>query len=225
MKNTAPITEIFGSVQGEGIFLGCPQVFVRFYGCNLSCDYCDTKQKRSRKKNISVKELLKTIKSVSNGMKIVSLTGGEPLLHADFLLKCLPVLKRDGYNVYLETNGTLPGELRRLIKQIDIVSMDIKLPSACGRSLWALQSEFLGICKDKAFVKIVLTDQTDRGEFEQAVGIVKNHGVSIVLQPATTSGKIKPPKPSKLLSYLDYSLRFIADVRVIPQTHRILGLR
>ena len=82
----APITEIFSSIQGEGIFLGQKQIFIRFHGCNINCNYCDEKEKKYFL-NLSVKEAINKIESL-NGHKrknlfFVSITGGEPLLYAD----------------------------------------------------------------------------------------------------------------------------------------------
>lgn len=90
----ARISDIFASMQGEGVYLGEEQCFVRFYDCGLKCDYCDTKPTTFKEYNVD--NLLDTIKQEIGPRKIktVSITGGEPLLQRDFLLDFLPQLKK-----------------------------------------------------------------------------------------------------------------------------------
>jgi len=92
----AKIAEIFKSIQGEGIYQGESQVFVRFFGCNLNCQFCDTKLTSYRE--LTLDELLGQINSFSDYHSI-SLTGGEPLLQAYFLEKLAEQLKLDGKTI------------------------------------------------------------------------------------------------------------------------------
>ena len=140
----ARIAEVFDSVQGEGIYLGEKQLFVRFFGCNLSCKFCDTKLHRFLE--YEPDELLEEIKLYGNGFHSISLTGGEPLLQNDFLKEIVRMTRDHGYRNYLETNGTLHSELKGIIDYLDIVAMDVKLPSStawasfggCIISFWRL---------------------------------------------------------------------------------------
>ena len=170
----APVNEIFASLQGEGLYAGQKQVFVRFAGCNLRCDYCDTPQSwvlSEKQAFLSVEQIIAQIgKKAQGGLKglTVSLTGGEPLLYPEFIAELCKELKRAKAIVYLETNATLPEFLQSLLKNIDIISADIKLPSACGAPYWGEHKRFLSIGKTKAFVKIVLTDKTKPAEISKA---------------------------------------------------------
>ena len=86
-KVEAEITDIFSSVQGEGIFVGAKQVFVRFKRCNMNCVFCD-EQRDADPRLFTTETLMGAISSIeeSKGMHhSVSLTGGEPLMYADFL--------------------------------------------------------------------------------------------------------------------------------------------
>ncbi|MFH0877376.1 MAG: 7-carboxy-7-deazaguanine synthase QueE, partial [Candidatus Omnitrophota bacterium] len=148
----AKIAEIFESVQGEGIYAGEKQVFVRFFGCNLTCGFCDTPL--TTFKEYSVAELKEEIATFT-GYYALSLTGGEPLLQADFLKDFLGQIRGLDAKIYLETNGTLAGELSKIVDLVDIIAMDFKLPSFCGQEYWVEHEEFLKSVKAKdVFVKV-----------------------------------------------------------------------
>lgn len=112
------ITEVFASVQGEGIDTGLPANFIRLSGCNLDCSFCDTDH--SRKKVMTEKEI---IKQINKNIQLVVITGGEPLLQD--LRPLVNALRVKGHRVCLETNGTLP--LPTELYGIDI-SMSPKKP-------------------------------------------------------------------------------------------------
>lgn len=95
------INEIFYSLQGEGRWAGTPCVFVRLSGCNLRCDFCDTKHQTS--KEYSDGEILREIQKYMPCKHIV-LTGGEPTLQN--LDPLIDLLLDNGYYIAIETNGT-----------------------------------------------------------------------------------------------------------------------
>ena len=105
----AQIAEIFDSVQGEGIYLGERHIFVRFFGCNLKCKFCDTQLVRFSE--YEPLALLSEIKKFQRPAGIISYTGGEPLVQKDFLKEMLPLARENNFRNYLETNGTLPEAL------------------------------------------------------------------------------------------------------------------
>jgi 7-carboxy-7-deazaguanine synthase len=94
------INEIFYSLQGEGLFSGTPCVFVRFAGCNLNCEFCDTSHKYFTE--YTSEELVREVEKYPT--KHVVLTGGEPTLQItqEFML----ALKECGKIIHVETNGT-----------------------------------------------------------------------------------------------------------------------
>jgi len=125
-EKTIKINEIFYSIQGEGIQMGIPTVFVRTQGCNLDCSWCDTIYAMDFKngKDMKISEIVKKVKRYST--KYVCVTGGEPLLQENVKFLISRLLKI-GYNVSLETNCsvTLSGLPKNLF-----VSMDVKCPSS-----------------------------------------------------------------------------------------------
>ena len=106
------VVEIFNSIEGEGIRAGLPCTFIRLYGCNLHCSYCDSRYACEGSEYIvmSIQEILDSVSQW--GCKLITVTGGEPLMHSgiDELLMRLHEL---GYKVNVETNGsqvpTVPG--------------------------------------------------------------------------------------------------------------------
>jgi 7-carboxy-7-deazaguanine synthase len=99
------INEIFYSVQGEGRWIGYPSIFVRASGCNLRCPWCDSKYALEEGKDIPIQNIMKRISGYP--AKRVTITGGEPTLQEEELVKLLRVLRRRKYSTQIETNGTI----------------------------------------------------------------------------------------------------------------------
>src|SRR3989338_9313983 len=229
------ISEIFSSLQGEGPYLGVRQIFVRFGRCNMHCGYCDELEKM-KEWNFSVYPLEKLIGEVDQfeaekgTHHSVSLTGGEPLFYTSFLGSFLPKLKEKGLSVYLETNGTLPRELAQVIKWCDIIAMDIKPASSTGDRAFLKEHEaFLKVAIQKElFVKVVITPDTLALEIGECVDLVAgvNPKIPFIFQPLSEPFGIN----SQSLALIEKELFEIAkqkllDVRVIPQMHKIWGVR
>ena len=102
VKNTIyNINEIFYSIQGEGAFTGTSAVFVRFAGCNMGCNFCDSKFAKAVNLRLTAKQILQTISKYPT--KTVTLTGGEPL--EQDILPLFSVLSKKRYNIHIESNG------------------------------------------------------------------------------------------------------------------------
>lgn len=98
---TYPIVEIFHSVQGEAFHAGVPHVFIRFGTCNLRCEWCDTDFMTFT--SMTALDILGNV--MEYDCKRIIFTGGEPMLHDLWPLHRL--LKARGYNLSVETNGTI----------------------------------------------------------------------------------------------------------------------
>lgn len=219
------ITEVFDSIQGEGLYLGKKQIFVRFFGCNLSCRFCDTKL--SRFKEYEPQELFAEIKKYRNGFHSISFTGGEPLLQQDFLKEVLRLSRGEGYKNYLETNGTLSGELKEVIDYLDIVAMDVKLPSSAGMGyLWGFHRRFLKTAAQKeVFLKAVICQSTTQEDLKEALALIKdiNRDAVLVLQP--NSYENQAALAEKLKNFEDICRKENVSARIIPQMHKVKGLK
>ncbi len=249
--NSAFLFEIFPSVQGEGPWIGERHIFVRFSGCDLRCCYCDTPDSVQVGPDDSSPKFCRIrtatganeYEQVPNPVSVadltnycarfiipgpshptISLTGGEPLLHASFLAAWLPTV-RDTFRIYLETNGIHVAAMRELRDLVDVVSMDFKLPSAARlRPFWEEHKQFLSEVKGKSvYVKAVVTNDTTGADVITAAKIIAGSGqrVPLVLQPA--SGRYAPAS-ALLLEFQDAALALVEDVRVIPQAHKILNV-
>jgi 7-cyano-7-deazaguanosine (preQ0) biosynthesis protein QueE len=225
----ANVIEIFRSIQGEGKYVGVPQVFVRFAGCNLSCPWCDTAFARdvTAGETYSCDELWKEVEPLAQGVHSVSLTGGEPLMQKDFLKKFLPALRKRQLTVFLETNGTLPGALGEVIDGIDIVAMDFKLPTSNGgQEYWAAHEEFLTIAKRKdVFVKAIISKRTGVVDIMKAVDIIRQHDPNIPLYLQPNSFEMDDELMLRCAEHQQYCTTYLTEVRVLPQVHKFMNIK
>jgi 7-carboxy-7-deazaguanine synthase len=118
------INEIYYSVQGESTFAGRPCVFIRLTYCNLRCSYCDTEYAFYEGYDKSIDSVLDEIKKYN--CNLVEVTGGEPLVQKESL-ELMKRLAEEGYEVLLETGGSLP--IKDIDKRVRII-LDLKCPSS-----------------------------------------------------------------------------------------------
>ncbi len=118
------INEIFYSIQGESTYAGLPCIFIRLTYCNLRCSYCDTEYAFNAGKDYTIEAILEEIRKYD--CKLVEVTGGEPLMQQESLL-LMESLCESGYEVLLETSGSLP--IEAVDKRVKII-MDLKTPSS-----------------------------------------------------------------------------------------------
>ncbi|MDD4909511.1 MAG: 7-carboxy-7-deazaguanine synthase QueE [Candidatus Omnitrophica bacterium] len=219
----AKIAEIFESIQGEGLYQGKRQIFVRFFGCGLNCRFCDTAP--ASFKEFSASALAVEVSGFEGRFHSVSLTGGEPLEQTPFLKELLKHLKPLGHNIFLETNGILYEELRGMIDDIDIVSMDFKLPSSTGcRPVWQEHSRFLEIARKKnAYVKAVICRDTEGQDLNKAVDIIAeiDRDIPLVLQENFYEAGLE----DKISRYREIAASRLSNVTSGIQAHKLLGVR
>lgn len=149
------VYETFSSIQGESTFAGCPCFFIRFAGCNLNCDYCDTIKARpfDAGNDMTTEQLVAAVQD--SGLDLVELTGGEPLMQPEVPALAAELI-RLGKTVLIETNGScdcsvLPPEVHRII--------DYKTP--CSGEERAMLEENFRRLRPRDQVKFVITDDTD----------------------------------------------------------------
>jgi len=154
------VTEIFESIQGESTHAGKPCVFVRFTGCDLRCQYCDTAYAFHGGTEMSRGEILDRVGRY--GARFVCLTGGEPSLQKDLPELAQELLDR-GYEVSIETHGQRPlDRIPRGVKKI----VDLKTPGSREPHTDFRELERLGPGDE---LKVVICDEAD---FRWAVRII-----------------------------------------------------
>ncbi|HEY9750460.1 MAG TPA: 7-carboxy-7-deazaguanine synthase QueE [Allocoleopsis sp.] len=254
--NTARLVEIFSAIQGEGLNVGTRQLFVRFAFCDLRCHFCDSAHTWTAPATCQIERSpgLRDFETHSNPVSLstllawvqrqnqpglhdsISLTGGEPLLHAAFLAEFLPqVRQQTGLPIYLESGGHRPEQLARILPHLDTVGMDIKLPSVSGETLWPAHAEFLRRCHEASvdvFVKAIASQATKVEDLEQTAELVAavDPAIPVFLQPVTPldvahapNHPFSPPTPNQVLTWQAMMKRHLKQVRVVPQTHKMMG--
>lgn len=181
------VSEIFFGIQGEGINLGLPAIFLRLSGCNLRCSFCDTtySQDPLSGKKMAIPQIIKHIKKYPS--KHLVITGGEPLLQQEELLKLLPKLKN--YFIEVETNGTISPLINKYVNQYNCS------PKLKNSGQTSILKKFP---KTKTYYKFVVDKKSDIKEIK---AFIKKHKIdkeNVILMPQGTK-KSEIEKRSKWL--------------------------
>ncbi len=229
------IKEIFFSYQAEGPYIGCPTVFVRFAGCNLSCCYCDTKYAKkvsSKDKvelNVAVKKVLEYVKKYRP--EFISLTGGEPLLQKDLPFFIKEIIKNCRVKIYLETNASSLNQFEKIIDLIDVCAVNVKIPDDDLNKKNTLREaeKVISLCKNKNkkfFIKMVVCGRAwyKKNTLKKICHLLKNAKPKIlVLQPETSALKKRNRKLFfNLVEIFRKAKRYVPSIHIIPQLHRTL---
>ncbi len=121
--------ETFGTVDGPGI-----RFVIFMQGCTLKCKYCHNRDtwEMNSKNTMTIPELIKEIEKyrtyIDNSGGGVTVSGGEPLVQAEFVTELFKELKNIGIHTALDTSGSLPitNQIKELLKYTDLVILDIK---------------------------------------------------------------------------------------------------
>lgn len=197
------VSEIFLSLQGEGLDTGMPTVFLRLAGCNLRCSYCDTTYAFHDGEDAGDEEIVSRISAL--GYRRVCITGGEPLLQ-DLYALCRELRAR-GFWIKLETNGSLP--FRR--ECFDVVDMDIKTPSS-GESA-KMRFSNIGKLRRKDELKFVISDREDY-DYSREILERFTPRCNVIFQPSY--GVLKPE------TLAEWILNDRIGVRLGIQLHKLL---
>lgn len=251
-KPTAFLNEMFSSAQGEGVHIGRRQLFVRFCECHRNCVYCDTPTQRTDTVRVesvpgsgrfetlpnpmTVEQALKPLERLNRVVCThddLFITGGEPLLCAGFLEQFLPEARaRFSLPVHLETSGDLVEEFERVVRYVDHVLMDIKLPSVTGEpETWMAHHQFMESIRTHgtgSTIKLVVSADTAEEDLAEAIELITatKTQADVVLQPMTAASKTdRVPTAQQVLHWQsEMACSLKQTVRVIPQSHKLMGL-
>ena len=155
----------------------------------------------------------------------IAVTGGEPLLFAEFLAPLLETWRARGHQILLETGGHRPADLARLIDRVDVVMADVKIESSAGFATDAsVTREFLALAaRVESAAKVIVSARTTAGEVEDAARLVPAE-MPLILQPVAGAA-FDPPRGDHLLDLQRAAMAVHPRTRVIPQTHKTLHVR
>jgi 7-carboxy-7-deazaguanine synthase len=243
------LCEHFLSVEGEGEWIGKPVTLIRFSECNLRCTYCDTKFSSWYTNDQYGKTLEDTLKFIrSQGTKLVSMTGGEPMWRQgpgemDLFLELCRILHEDGYKIKVETNGLIFDE--RFLPYIDLWSVSPKLLGMGDNQGAALTyfdlptlQKFIRLCDPKKLqLKWVIGEREKRNTYDADMLALKEvfekcpevaeRQIAVILQPEGLT--------ENMMEYLKRFARLMEkvvledprgwwapyNIRILPQAHRI----
>jgi 7-carboxy-7-deazaguanine synthase len=216
------ITEIFRSIQGESTFAGRPCIFVRLTGCNLRCDWCDSEYTFTGGVRMTVDQVEAEVRRLAP-VKLVEITGGEPMLQEREVIELMQRLLASGYTVLLETSGERP--LAAVPKDIHKI-VDVKCPHSGAPDTF--REENLDTLTRLDEVKFVLTDRTD---YEFARDFTRRHDLvprlnAVLFSPAFRKEASGARDASHCLldpqQLADWILEDGLDVRLGLQVHKFI---
>lgn len=239
MSDALVINEIYLSLQGESTYAGLPCIFIRLTACDLRCSYCDTAYAFGVGKNMSLEDILTTVRELAtpfqgpppatrhSPLPLVELTGGEPLLQKN----CLPLMKSlcdDGFIVLLETSGA--HDISPVDARVHRI-MDLKCPGSGEQehNHW----ENLKYLKATDEIKFVIGTQEDYAWAKQQISRHKLDSLCPVLiswvQPLLPQQQDKSlkkvPAGQTPISRRELAEKIVADalpVRFQVQMHKVI---
>ena len=201
------VVEIFKSIDGEGIRVGYPVTFIRLAGCNLRCNYCDTKYSYEDEKFTEMTPQEIYIQVYKLGGKRITLTGGEPLIHKDVKV-LVDLLIQKGYELNIETNGSV--DITLFLDKHTIITMDYKCASSDMEDKMLLAN--ISKLRKQDVLKFVVSDDNDLDTVQR---IYQNTKATVYISPVF--GRIEP---KQIVEYmLEHNME---NCRVQVQLHKII---
>lgn len=239
-KARARVSEIFTSIEGEGIFVGKKTMFIRLSGCHLKCRWCDTKYALPLDSGTDyqideIKDVI--IKELRPFTYKVNFTGGEPLLQTEAVIELADFIKKQtNLKTYMESSCFDSELFSKVLPYIDICKIEFKTDDSNvvedeeydNLLLNEIRCLELAVESNKAtYIKIVVTNSTNLESFKNLVyniskRIKPSEILGFIIQP---SFGIDQPTVNKLLDTYDIVEPMFPEVRIIPQLHKGIGAR
>ena len=197
------VSEIFTSFQGEGPYIGTPATFLRLYGCNLNCEWCDTDISTYEMLSVDdVAEILITQMEFNN-IKLLVITGGEPTLQMDEIKRLIKELPED-IKIQLETNGSI---FEYLPEMEYVVS-----PKEDKEKVFENYYKY-----ENVFFKFVITSQED---IDEVISIKDKYGYNKIIW---LQGEFS--KDDQMADLIRENFPRLENVKLSVQTHKYLSQR
>jgi len=232
------VNEIFSGIQGEGYFIGEQSIFVRLSGCNLNCEWCDTKYAQEEEgKEWDVHELAVKIIEIGSkkGIDSIVITGGEPLLQSKGLKELFEILS-NRLKITIETHGAypIPEDLIKDKKYSIFFSISPKLSNSGTKYDKKMLDRNMKSLSEMGFYNYQLKFVIDTNNIEEDVDetmhlmseIILPEYLTIIYQPKAESNDTTTDLINKTRKLTDYFIEnshsVVYDIRVLPQLHTIL---
>ena len=231
------LSEIFTSVEGEGILYGTKTLFVRLAGCPFTCFYCDTKESLPLDSGTeyTIEEANQLIDSnLKNQTYKVNFTGGDPLIQHKAVALLAKHIQDKKIPTYLESSCFDINRFNHILPFIDIVKIEFKTKDSefvdsehyeklISHTMKCMKSSVNA--KKTTYIKIVVSSKTYLNEFQELTNqifhIISNNDIAgFIIQP--TYG-ISEPTLDLLLDLYDIVYPHYVDVKVVPQLHKFIG--
>lgn len=220
------INSIYRATEGEGVYLGRPQIFVRYQGCAIGCLNCDSKDtwEFSEEMGQSLEMVMEAIhkEGLNGAIKNVSITGGDPLhpAHVPHVLALVKMLKDKKYYINIEAAGTRVVD--EIFDLVDYVSFDFKTPSTGVKTPLKNISKMISQYAGKFQVKAVIADERDFTTTLEAFSALEAEKLAMnfpwVLTPCFNTNEEFPME--RFASILLWNEQNGAHFRVIGQQHK-----
>lgn len=215
------LIEIYKSVQGESSWAGVPCIFVRLAGCNLRCSWCDSTYTFTGGKKMSEGEVMAEVERLAP-IKLVEITGGEPMLQESELVPFMQHLLDRGYTVLIETSGERP--LQNVPRPVHKI-VDVKCPGSGEGGSFRMEN--LSTLTSNDELKFVLRDRND---YEFAREFLRNHSLkqrvhSVLFSPAfrvEVHGRTAENFELDPRLLVDWIMEDGLDVRLNLQIHKFI---
>ena len=215
------ITEIYASIQGESTFAGLPCIFVRLTGCNLRCSWCDSEYTFTGGRKMAPAEIEAEVAKHA-AIKLVEVTGGEPMLQERELVPLMQRFIDTGYTVLLETSG------ERLLANVPTAVhkiVDVKCPHSGAADTFRIEN--LDTLSPRDEVKFVISDRED---YEFARDFTREHNLpsrvsAVIFSPAFRKDAVGRRAENALVDPRQLTEWILADglnVRLGLQLHKFV---
>jgi 7-carboxy-7-deazaguanine synthase len=236
---TTKLSEIFTSIEGEGILFGTKTMFVRLAGCPFRCHWCDTPYAlpMDSGSDYSVEEVKEIIsRSLQPNTYKINFTGGEPLVQYEAVIELAKFVRQKGLRAYLESACYDAVRFAKVLPYMDICKVELKLRDSkivnekqyCNLLKNELEClrQAVSCCKT-TYIKVVVTNSSNLKEFKEIVREVfriakPSELAGFIIQP---SYRIDEPTLDVLFGFYDAVYPMYDQVRVVPQLHKIIGAR
>ena len=217
------VVEIFKSIQGEGTLIGTPMVFIRLWGCNMACTWCDTTyswapefKQITKRMMYSSQELSEFLLKKYPEITWFNFTGGEPTLWAKEILETSLLLQKASKKVCIQTNGKDWYEL--LFSQLDKICMDIKCPNS-GETSDVSSIEKLRVQDE---IKFVLESHEDIIYTKDILKTFPCKG-SVIIQPVLLRNESLDQYYARIRWLIsEFTANGSEQIRILPQLHQLL---